>query len=140
MEAWAKEFIKVWEKNRVLMAEVGFLHLKNNPLLPINEYTLNDATQFLDGTTAMMKEELEGTGNDVRDMYFNTMVPGVLAQGQSTSGFVSQVTLVAVVYASIVLPQMSKKHREKSAIYLATFWGNFNHVIVKTSIEMGAKA
>jgi len=140
MEEWANEFISVWEKNRVELAEVGLHHIQNNALLPIKEYTLADSLQLLDGTTAMMREVLEGTGSDVRDMYFNTVIPGILAQGQPVAGFVGQVTLVAIVFAGLVLPQISDKHRADGAKFIANFYMNFNYEIVRIGIEMGAKA
>ncbi|HRI71463.1 MAG TPA: hypothetical protein PK156_44825 [Polyangium sp.] len=140
MEAWATEFITVWEKNRVQFAQAGLDAIQGNPLLPVKEYSLSDSLQFLDGTTAMMREVLTGSGTDVRDMYFNSVIPGIIAQGQPVSGFVAQVTLVAVVFASSLLPQIRKKHRDQAAKFLAEFYMEFNYQIVKIGMEMGAKS
>jgi hypothetical protein len=140
MEAWAKEFITVWEQNREQLAKLGLHHIQNNPLIPIKEYALDDALQLLDGTTAMMREVLEGTGTDVRDMYFNSVVPGVLAQGNPPQAFVAQVTLVAVLYTAMVLPQIRETYRSQAAEFLGTFFMTFNYEIVKAAMEMGARA
>lgn len=139
MEAWAKEFLSVWEKNREQLAEVGLHHIQTNPLIPVKEYTLNDTYQFLDGVTAMIREDLMGEGTDVRDMYVNTVFPGILALNP-VSALVAQLTLISNVYSSLVLPQIRKKHRPKATEFLAYFYMRMNYDVVKIGIDMGLKA
>ena len=138
MEAWAIEFLDLWQSNRVRIAEAVRDSVQRNTFMPVKGYTVDDLLQMVDGVTAMIREELEGTGSDVRDTYMNAVIPGLLAQGEPLSGMVGQTTMNAVVVHGLIAPQASEKHRDQISTFLTNWYSKFNLDIVKVGLESGA--
>jgi hypothetical protein len=138
MEAWTVEFFDLWQKNRIRIAEAVRDGVQRNPYMPVKGYTVDDLVQMVDGVTAMIREELEGGGSDVRDMYMNAVIPGLLAQGEPLSGLVGQTTMNAIVVHGLIVPQASDKNREQIGTFLTNWYSKFNLDIVRVGLDAGA--
>lgn len=134
MEAWEKEAINLWRKNRTAIAEAILEGVQQNPHLAVKSYTLDDMLQMVDGGAAMIAEELEGTGFDIRDTFMNTVFPGILAQGQPLSHLVGQMTMNAILICSILSRKATKKNREKISRFYINWYVKLNLDIVNIGL------
>lgn len=138
MEDWAREFLDLWQANRVRIAETLCTAAEKNPYVPVKGYSVGDFVQMVDGFVAMIREELDSGGGDVRDMYMSAVVPGLIAQGQPLSVLVGQLTMNAIIVHGLLVPQASDKNREQISTFLANWYMKFNLDMVKVGLECGA--
>jgi hypothetical protein len=138
MEAWAQELVELWRNNRELIASVFQSAAGKNPDMPI-KYQFEDWLQMVDGGAAMVAEYLEGTTTDIWDTYINTVVPGVLSQGQPLSGVIGQLTMNGMLIHSLLVPLAADEHRELIATALINYYVKFNSEVVKIGLELGVK-
>ncbi len=139
MQAWAQEFVEVWKANNRRMAEAVLKAIRQNPSIAMS-YTLEDLEQMFLGSLAMMQEELEGRGTDIRDTYINSVMPGIFAQGEKLSSLVHQVTFNAVLVYNLLIPEVSEANREDAGNYLMWWYANLNRDIILVGLENGVKA
>lgn len=52
-------------------------------------YSEDEVRQMNGGFAALFLEALEGTGNDVRTMVVDTLIPGLVVKGETTDGIVT---------------------------------------------------
>ncbi|MRG94792.1 hypothetical protein [Polyangium spumosum] len=135
MESWAAEVVELWKKNRIPLAERTLQALQQNPHVPVKSYTFEDFIQMVDGTGAMIAEELEARGSDVRDTWLNSVVPGILSQGQPLSALVGQVTMNAIVIYNLLVPLASEEHRAKIGSFIQNWYAKFNTDLVAVGLE-----
>jgi hypothetical protein len=140
MEAWASEFLEVFKGRKVPVAEVVLRGIQQNPDLPVKEYSVDDLVQMTDGFIAMMAESLEGRSTEIRDTYVNSVIPGILAQGQPLASFVGQITMNCVLIYNELIPYVSSEHREKAGWFLINWMVQYNSDIVRIGLEVGVKA
>lgn len=139
MEAWATEVLSLWTSNRGRIAEIWLDAVSKNPYLPMKTYTIDDMLQMADGMSAMMAEELQGQGSDIRDMFMNSVIPGILAQGQPLSATVGQITMNGILLYSFLVPLASEENRPHVGSFLLKFYIRMNQDIVKIGLDAGAK-
>ena len=139
MDAWEQHFVELWQTKRDVIAQAILNAAQRNPYLPVKEYQLDDVHQFFDGTLAMMRERLAGEGNDIWETYMESVIPGILSQGQPLSAFVGQVTMNAIVLHQILVPASEEEHRDKISEFLTNWFVQVNSEIVKIGIAIGAK-
>lgn len=137
MEEWAQEAVELWRASREPIAKAVLEGIEQNPHLPVKKYTLDDLLQMVDGAGAMIVEELEGAGTDIRDVFINSVWPGIFAQGQPLSALVGQMTMNAVLVYNVIVPQASEKNREKIGRFYINFYVKLNLDIVKVGLECG---
>jgi len=135
MEPWVEEFINLWQKHRIEIAQLMLEAFETNPHVPIKGLRLEDALQLFDGVFAMMQEELLQTGNDAWDTYMSTVVPGFLAQGQPIGIMVGQATMNAVLLDSLLAPKAKKKYRTQITRFIANFYMRVNIEMTKIAFE-----
>jgi len=138
MEPWAREFLDIWQARKLRIAEVVLEACQQNEDLPVRSYSLEDMVQIFEGFIAMISEALEGKSSDIRDTYMNSVIPGLLAQGQPLSGVVGQVTMNAVLVYNEIVPHASEAHRAQIATYLTNWYVKFNADIVQIGIDVGS--
>ena len=139
MEPWAQELVDLWRSNREQIARLFQEAVDKNPDMPI-KYTLEDFLQMVDGGAAMIAEHLEGTTSDIWDTYINSVIPGILSQGQPLSGLVGQLTMNGMLIHSLLVPIASDKHRDKVGTGLINYYVKFNSEVVKIGLELGVKS
>lgn len=137
MEAWAEHFVSVWQKNRVVIAETVLEAVKRNPYLPVKDYALDDIQQIFDGTLAMMTERLIGESTDMWDNYIDTIIVGILSQGQPLSALVGQVTMNGMLVHQLLVPLAQKKYRPQISEFLIHWFISANIAIVKVGASIG---
>jgi hypothetical protein len=137
MEAWAKEAVDLWRDNRISIAEAILEGVQQNPHLALKAYTLDDMLQMVDGGAAMIAEELEGTGMDIRDTFMQTVFPGILAQGQPLSHLVGQMTMNAVLVFNILVRKATEANRDKIARFYINWYVKLNLDIVTIGLQCG---
>jgi len=140
MEAWAREVVDLWRDNRVRLAEVTLQAVLQNPNMPVKAYTVEDFLQMVDGTSAMIAEELSGQGSEIRDTWLNSVIPGVLSQGQPLSGVVGQITMNALVIYNQLVPRASEENRAKISTFIINWFAKFNTDLVKVGLEFGVQS
>lgn len=137
MDAWAENLVAVWTENRVTVAETILSAIKSNPYLPVKDYSLDDIQQIFDGTLAMMAERMSGQGNEIWDTYMETVIPGLLFQGQPVSALVGQVTMNGMLLHQLLVPLAEEQHRPKISEFLINWFVNVNTEIVKIGVKCG---
>jgi hypothetical protein len=142
MEAWAKEAIDLWQTHRLDIVRAFHDGAAQNPHLPpddpVKNYSVEDTIQMVDGAGAMIAEDLEGRGTDIKDTYMNAVIPGILSQGQSLATLVGVVTMNAVLAYNLIVPKASPEHRDQIARFYVNWYVKFNLDMVKVGLEAGA--
>jgi hypothetical protein len=139
MDAWAEHFVELWQANRVAIAEALLEAIKRNPNFPVKDYSMEDLHQMFDGSLAMMVEKIVGKENDIWDTYMNSVIPGLLAQGNPLSGLVGQVTMNAIVVHQLLVPIADKAYRDQISEFLTNWFVTVNGEIVRIGIACEAK-
>jgi hypothetical protein len=140
MDAWAEHLVAVWQANRVAIAEAIIEAIKNNPHWPVKDYSIEDVQQIFDGLLAMIVEHIKGEGKDIWDTYMNSVIPGLLSQGNPLSAMVGQVTMNGMVLHKLLVPRADEQHRAKISEFLINYYTYLNGEMVKVALENGAKA
>jgi hypothetical protein len=142
MEAWAKEAIELWQTNRLEIVRAFHAGAAQNPYLPpddpVKNYSVEDTIQMVDGAGAMIAEELEGRGSDIKDTYMMSVIPGILSQGQSLATLVGVVTMNAVLACNLIVPKASPEHRDQIGRFYVNWYVKFNLDMVRVGLESGA--
>ncbi len=135
MEAWASEFVSVWQASNTRLAELVVAAIEQNPSIT-QKYQVTDFEQIMLGALAMIREELSGSSRDARDAYMQTVFPGLLAQGEPLAAIVNQVTLNAVIVYNELIPRISKENRDRAGQFLMWWYAAFNGEIVTVGLEV----
>lgn len=132
MEAWAREFLDVWQANRDRIADTMLQAIADNPHLPV-KYSRQDVMQIFDGVRAMIEEALVGQSTELWEMYFDTVLPAMFAGGQPVGALAGQVVINSMLLQSVLIPAMSAENADKAA----TFFRNFYCKICMDSVKIG---
>lgn len=142
MEAWAQEAIDLWRNNTMEIVRAFHEGAENNPHLPpddpVKNYSVDDTIQLVHGVGAMIAEELEGRGTDIKDTYMLSVIPGILSQGQSLATLVGVVTMNAVLAYNLIVPKATPENREMIGRFVVNWYVKFNLDMVKVGLETGA--
>jgi hypothetical protein len=136
MEAWAQELLDVWEAKLPEIAEGTHSDASR---MWVAKYSSEDLAQMIRGARAMMTEEIEGRTSDLREGYFQTIVPALADQGESVSKMAGVDIASCIRIAIAVLPELSPEHREKAVEFFVAWQARFLQDIIVTAIDSGAK-
>ncbi len=140
MDAWAQHFVKVWQDNRVAIAEAMIAAVRSAPNMSHKDYTLEDVQQVFDGVLAMMVEKINGEGAEIRDTYMNSVVPGLLDQGNSLAGLVGQCCMNGMIIHNLLVPRAQKKYRAQISEFVINYYAALASDTVTVGLENGAKS
>jgi hypothetical protein len=132
--------LELWHARKHNIAVLVVEAIKRNPILTVKDYTVSDLSQMFEGFIAMISESLEGKGNDIRETFMTTVIPGILAQGQTLNGLIGQFTMNATIVYDEIVPRASAAHREQIGTYLMNWYVGFNVESVKIGLSMGCKS
>lgn len=135
MEAWAKEMLDVWEAK---ILEISLATARESKDLA-GGYTDNDLAQMIRGARAMMAEELHGEPTGLREDYFETVVPAIIAQGERVSAMAATDLSMAIRIAVAVLPVLSPHHRVPATEFFVEWQAKLLSQLVLTALAAGAK-
>jgi hypothetical protein len=121
MEPWAKEVLQVWKDNIRLISEAIITASETNPAVA-GKYTVEDIAQMMLGVHAMMAERLGEGNGEVYDTYINTVIPGILAQGEKLSVLVRYVALNGMMSSHSIAPLLSSEHRDAGVAFVQNWW------------------
>lgn len=140
MEPWVQELIELWGERKYHIAVQVMEAIKNNPYLPVRTYTISDLQQMFEGFGAMIFEPLVSNSSDIRDTFMNSVIPGILSQGQSLSGFVGQITMNAIIVYNDIVPRASEANRARIGRFLTNSYVKFNSDNVNIGLSLGCKS
>lgn len=130
MEAWATEFVELWQARNTKIATDTVAALERNPNVTL-KYAVSDLEQMFLGALAMIIEELSGSpSREARDAYMESLWPTLMAEGEALGGIISQVTFCAVLVYNELIPSISEMHRAKAGEFLMWWYAGFNAYIV----------
>ncbi len=136
MEPWAQELLNVWTPK---VDEICQASMPSVERMWVAKYNAEDIAQMVRGCVAMVTEELEGRTSDLREGYFQTIVPAVAAQGERVSTMAAIDMAVTLRIAIAVIPALSPEHRVKATEFFVEWQARYIQEIVQTAIEAGAK-
>jgi hypothetical protein len=139
MESWGRELIDLW------LARTPALGVFLKEAVDLNpdaygKYSLEDCEQMMRAGAAMIEEDLAGTGNDTKDAYLQTVIPGALAQGTTLSSLAAIISLVAIKVNTDLIPRMKPEHRERGGMFLAQWYARWIGLVVAAGLETGARS
>jgi hypothetical protein len=144
MLPWAQELMDTFKARNSEISAMIVRACEQNPDMK-GRFTLSDAEQMMLGVQAMMIEELDERGNDVRDTYMNTVIPGIISQGgeanQATMlcALVSQVTFNAVLVYNDLIPRLSAAHQDDASYFFCWWYARLNAEITQVGLAIIAR-
>lgn len=135
MEPWAREMLDVWEAKIPEIAEATAA--ENRGL--VGGYTAEDFAQMIRGARAMMAEELEGQPTGLREEYFDTVVPGVVAQGEKVTAMAASDISMAIRIAIAVLPTLSPQNKAAATEFFVEWQAKLLVQLIEVALAAGAK-
>lgn len=135
MEPWAREMLDIWEAK---LSEIAEGTWRDANEMWVAKYMIEDVAQMIRGARAMMTEELEGHASDLREGYFQTVIPALADQGESVSKLAAVDLASCIRIAIAVLPEISPAHRAKAEAFFIAWQARFLQDVVVTAIDSGA--
>ncbi len=136
MEPWARELLEVWTPK---VDEIAAASMPSVERMWVAKYTAEDIAQMIRGAVAMVAEEVDGRASDLREDYFQSIVPAVAAQGESVSSMASLDIAIVLRIAIAIIPQLSAEHRERATEFFVEWQARYLKDLVQTAIASGAK-
>jgi len=136
MEAWARELLDVWGPQVLEIVEASMPSVDR---MWVGKYSSEDVAQMVRACVAMVREELEGSTSDLRESYFEMLIPGLAAQGESVSGMAAIDMAIVIRIAIAVIPNLAPEHRAKASEFFVDWQMRFVRDVVLTACAAGAK-
>ncbi len=136
MEAWARELLDVWAPQVMEIVEASMPSVDR---MWVGKYTSEDVAQMVRACVAMVGEELEGSTSDLRESYFEMLIPGLAAQGETVSAMAAIDMAIVIRITIAVIPKLAPEHQVKAAEFFVDWQMRFVRDVVVTAINAGAK-
>lgn len=136
MEPWAREMLDIWEAK---LSEISAASMREIDRLWVAKYSAGDLEQMIRGARAMMTEELEGRKTDLREDYFDTVIPALASAGERISTMCAADLAMAIRIALTVLPAVSPEHRVQASEFFVEWQARLMEQLVTSSIAAGAQ-
>jgi hypothetical protein len=136
MEAWARELLEVWGTRIPEIAEASMPAIER---MWTGRYMAEDIGQMIRGAWVMVGEQLEGKDSFTRDDYLQTILPSLVAQGESVSRIAAIDMAVTSRIIATIVPELKPEHRAKAMDVFIEWQSRFLQDIVLTAIESGGK-
>ncbi|MDI1477093.1 hypothetical protein [Polyangium sp. y55x31] len=121
MEPWAREFLDAYTAAIPDAAQALLDSLNKDPTRK-GQYKLDDMAQVLQGGLAMAREYLEQGTTEIRDTYVNTVIPGMIAQGETPEMVVSQSYFAGIIQTVSIFAKIRPEFRREATEFWA-WWG-----------------
>ncbi len=136
MEPWATELLEIWAPQVLEIVEASMPSVDR---MWIGKYSSEDVAQMVRACVAMVREELEGSTSDLRQSYFEMLVPALVSQGETVSAMVAIDMAIVIRIAISVIPKMAPENRAKASEFFVDWQMRFVRDVVITANAAGAQ-
>jgi hypothetical protein len=119
MLSCAKEFLAVIEARRPALIECARIAREATP--GMTEYTPADLEQMVAGFVALVSEAALGTGSETFDFFMDTVVPGMLAAGDSLPTMMHGGTAYSNLFIAEVSRHIAAEHYDEISRWMGIF-------------------
>ncbi len=98
-------------------------------------YSDEEVRQMNAGFTALFIEAIESKRNDVRSMIIDTMIPGLVAKGETSEGIAWWTGAFMVAITHEMLTGLPAELHEAATDWLCTFSGEYLRDVVRAAIS-----
>lgn len=95
------------------------------PSMGPGRYSRDQLEQLLNGFCALLREALEESGNDTYEIFMETAVPAMVADGQTTGSLVQGSAAFATLLSMHLDEAVPAEHREGARSWLSRFFGRY---------------
>ncbi len=136
MEPWAREFLDVWAEKLPEIAEGTW---RDANRMWVAKYRTEDIAQMIHGGHAMMTEWFAGSTSEMRDDYLQTIIPGLVAQGESAAAIAAIDCAGILRILATVLPHMKPENRAQAMEAFIEWQSLMLQDMIRTGIEASNK-
>lgn len=132
MLSCAKEFRALLESRQVALVDLATIAVARTPGL--KPYTRSDMEQIISGLLAAVFEALEERGREQLDFFVETVIPGLIHNGESVSTIVHGTQLFISCVTADVSQTIPAEHRDEVIPWLANFWAEYLSALVESAV------
>ena len=106
--------------------EIAVLLNQSDPERPLHRtYSPEEIRQMSGGFAALLDEAVQQRGTEVRTLYFETLLPGLVAQGFTLSAIIEWNATYMSILSCEALLALAPEHRGAATLWLARFTGRY---------------
>lgn len=95
------------------------------PSMGPERYSREQLEQLLNGFSALLEEALEEAGSDTYELFIETAIPAVVADGQTTRSLVHASAAFGTLLSMHLVDAVPPEHREAARSWLSMFFGRY---------------
>jgi hypothetical protein len=136
MSSYAPVLVSLLAERRPYYVEVAPIVIGQNPEVDPGRYTQTDLAQFVGGIVACMTEALEERGRETIDFYLGSVIPAVIAAGETLAS-VNHASIGLFVYiAGDVAEHCPHEHRGECMRWLSKFCADYVAAVTRTALTV----
>jgi len=133
MISCAKEFRALLQSRRTELVDLATLAVSRTPGL--KAYTRVDMEQIISGLLAAIVEALEESSREQLTFFVETVIPGLIQNGESLSTIVHGTLVFITCVTADVSLSLQPEHRDEVIPWLANFWGEYASALVASGFR-----